>query len=154
MSKVSRSDVSASCPWTGITGKPPGLGGPVDISQILGNGYANGQVPTYNFATKRFVAGTPAPGPAPTPTPVNPLPAQVQFTWDVPNLLPLQTAYEDFNLNGVFPGAPIAFGTQFDPGFCWLRAAVIAVNQIRLYVLNMDAVAVDLGTGTWVIQRF
>jgi hypothetical protein len=152
MSKTARSDWAASCPWGGITDKPAGLGGATDIGQLKAVGFTSGQIARWNGT--KFVPYTIPPAPAPDPTPVSPLPAQEQFVWDTPSLLPLQSAYEDFPMLGALPGEPVAHGISFDPQFCWTDAKVIANDMVRLTVLNMNSVAVDLGAGTWNIQRF
>lgn len=150
MSKVSRADWSASTPWSGIVGKPSTFG-VTDISQLAAAGFSSGQVPRWNGA--KFVPYT-IPSSATPVTPPNPLPAQVQFSWDVPSILPLQSAYEDFPLIGAIPGEPIAHGVAFDPGFCLTFAYIFANDTVRLKVVNMDGVAVDLGLAVWAIQRF
>jgi hypothetical protein len=82
------------------------------------------------------------------------LPQQISLTWDIPEIYPLQTATESFNVNGVFPGYPIVAGVDIDPGFCWFKAVVTAIDVVTLYALNMDNVPVTLGTATFTIQKF
>lgn len=153
MSKVSRSDYAATCPWTGITGKPTNFGGVTDIGQLTGIGFGNNQVPRWNSTLGKFRPYTIPPTPSPV-TPVNPLPTQIQITWDAPNILPLQSAYEDFPLIGAVPGEPIAWGLSMDTGFCLPYACITTNDLIRLKITNLDSVAVDLGSMLWQIQRF
>lgn len=150
MSWVARASWAAGCPWLGITGKPETFG-VTDIGQLKAAGFAIGQAPKWNGS--RFVPFTPT-GTSPTPPAGYVLPSLIYFTWDIPEILPLQTAYEDFNFNGVVPGQPVVCGVQFDPGFCLTQARVITINTVRLYATNMDAVPITLGEGTWAIQRF
>jgi hypothetical protein len=153
MSKVSRSDYAASCPWSGIIGKPSNLGGATDIGQLTGVGFANNQVPRYNVSLGKFRPYT-LPSPPSPVTPTNPLPAQIQITWDAPSLLPLQSAFQDFPLIGALPGEPIAWGLSIDTGFCIPFACIAENDLIRLKLVNMDSVAVDLASTLWQIQRF
>ena len=150
MSKVSRSDWSASTPWSGIVGKPTSFG-ITDISQITAVGFSSDQVPRWNGS--RFTPYT-IPSSSTPVTPPSSLPSQVQFSWDVPAILPLQSAYEDFPLIGAVPGEPIAHGVAFDPGFCLTFAYIFANDTVRLKVVNMNSAPVDLGAAVWSIQRF
>jgi hypothetical protein len=150
VSKVSRADFAASVPWEGIISKPATFGA-TDIGQLAGAGFAIGQVPRWNGS--KFVPYT-IPSSSTPVAPPSALPVQVYFSWDVPSLLPLQSAYEDFPWIGAVPGQPLAFGIAFDPQFCWVNATVIANDTIRLWVLNMNSSAVDLGEGVWAIQPF
>lgn len=152
MSKVARADYAASVPWLGITGKPAGVGDPVDIGSLKAAGFSNGQVARWNGT--KFVPYTIPAAPVPPVVPPSTLPAQIQFNWDVPSILPLQSAYEDFALLGAIPGEVIAHGVSFDPGFCITQAYVITNDSIRLKVVNLDSVAVDLPASVWNIQRF
>jgi hypothetical protein len=150
MSQVAKANWAASVPWIGITGKPTAFG-VNDIGQLGGNGFSVGQVPRWNGAI--FLPYTVPSSSSPTPAP-SPLPSQFTLTWDIPELLPLQTATEVFNVGGVFPGNPLALGWQFNPGFCWLWGLVTDIEVVTLYAKNMDSVPVTLGSGTWVVQRF
>lgn len=79
---------------------------------------------------------------------------QIMLVWDIPALLPLQTATELFNVNGVFPGYPLAVGASIDTGFIWYKAVVTAIDIVTLYALNMDASPVTLGEVTFTVQKF
>lgn len=149
MSKVARSDWSPPPRWRDILDKPSSFG-VTDIGQLSASGFSSGQIARWSGT--KFVPYT---IPSVTPvTPSNSLPAQVQFSWDVPSILPLQSAYEDFPLIGAIPGEPIAHGVAFDPGFCLTFAYIFANDTVRLKVVNMDSVAVDLGSAVWSIQLF
>lgn len=132
-------------------GKPASFGA-TDIGQLSANGFTVGQVPKWNGT--KFVGytipGAPIP-PGPTPSP---LPPQDVFVWDVPSILPLQSAFQDFPLIGAVPGEPIAFGISFDIGYCLPFVNIFQNDLVRLRIVNMDSVAVDLGSATWSLQRF
>lgn len=149
MTKVAKADWSPVT-WEQITGKPSSFG-VTDIGQLTGNGFAIGQVPRWNGS--KFVPYTIPSTPAPTPTPT-PLPAQIGITWDIPEILPLQTATEDFNIGGVFLGYPLAITPNSNPGFFWFAALVTAVDVVTVYALNMDATPVTLGSTNFTLQRF
>lgn len=158
MSKVTRADWSATCPWSGISGKPSFSGGGVsDIGQLTGIGFANKQVPIWNTALQKFVrssiSGIAGYSPSSPSTSQQYIPA-VQIEWNVPSLLPLQSAYEDFPLIGAVPGTPGAVGVPFDMQFCWIRADVIANDSVRITVTNLNSVTVDLGNGLYNVQIF
>lgn len=155
---VSKANWAASCPWTGITGKPNfPSGGVTDIGQLTGIGFANKQVPVWNSALGKFVRSNIsgiAGYSSPSPTPGGGYVAPVQVEWDVPSLMPLQSAYEDFPYIGAVPGTPAAVGVPFDLQFCFPFAAVILNDSIRVMIVNMNSVPVDLGTGIWNLQIF
>lgn len=158
MSKVTKADWAATCPWNGITGKPDFPGGGVsDIGQLSGSGFSNKQVPIWNSSLRKFVpsnisgiAGYVAPSPGSSIPYVDP----VQVEWDVPSLLPLQSAYEDFPYIGAVPGTPVSVGVSFDLQFCFPFPAVILNDSVRIMIVNMNSTEVDLGTGIWNIQIF
>ncbi len=129
MSKVSRADY-APCFWGQIIGKPDDVRGP---------------------AGPRGPQGVPGP-PGPAGTAV--LPSQFTLTWDIPTLLPLQTATQDFNVGGVFPGNPLAFGWTPNPGFMWFWGLVTDIQVITLYAKNMDGSPITFGEVTATVQRF
>lgn len=150
MSKVAKADWAASAPWEGLTGKPASFG-VSDIGQLTGNGFAVGQVPRWNGT--RFVPYTIPSTPAPTPTP-SPLPAPIGLTWAIPELLPLQTGTEVFNVGGIFPGTPLSVTVGADPGFFFFAALVTDIEVVTLYALNMSAAPVTLGTTNFTLQKF
>ena len=118
--------------------------------------------PTWDeIRNKPAIIGVPGPrGPAGPAGPQGPpgtaagLPPQFTLTWDVPELLPLQTATQTFNVGGVLPGHPLALGWSPDPGFCWLWGLVTDTDVVTLYAKNMDAVPVTLGEMLCTVQRF
>ncbi len=148
MSKVSRSDWSPVT-WAQITGKPSSFG-VSDIGQLTGAGFALGQVPRWNGS--KFVPYT-LPN-IPAPTPPNSLPPQFTLTWDIPELLPLQTATQVFNVGMVFPGNPLAIGWSADPGFFWFWGLVTDIEVVTLYAKNMSAGPLTFGEVTATVQRF
>lgn len=150
MSKVSRSDWSATAPWEGIIGKPSTFG-VTDIGQLTGIGFSAGQVPRWNGV--KFVPYTIPNVPTPTPDPT-PLPDPISLTWDIPELFPLQTGTEDFNVNGVFPSYPLALSVNSNPGFFFFAALVTQIDTVTLYAVNMSAAPVTLGSTNFSIQRF
>lgn len=148
---------AGSVAWANVTGKPSNFGGVTDIGQLTGAGFANKQVPIWSSALRKFVpaniggiAGYVAPTPGSGSQYVDP----VQVSWDVPSLLPLQSAYEDFPYIGATPGTPAAVGVPFDLQFCFPFAAVILNDSVRVMIVNMNSSPVDLGTGIWNIQIF
>lgn len=154
--KTTRSDWSATTPWAGIQGKPDIFPSAApDISQIGGNGFSNWQVPTWSSSLRRFVPATPSSGGStpPAPTPVTQW-QQITFFWDAPSLLPLQSCYEDFDFIGALTSDAVAVGVPHDLEFCQVTAQVIAVNSVRLYVMNGNLSPVDLSDGVWKIVRF
>lgn len=154
---VQRANWAATCPWSGITGKPTFAGSVSDIGQLTGTGFSNKQVPVWNTALRKFVPASItgiAGYSASTPTAGQQYIDPVQVEWDVPSLLPLQSAYEDFPLIGAVPGTPGAVGVPFDMQFCWIRADVIANDSVRITVTNLNSVAVDLGNGLYNVQIF
>ncbi len=150
MSKVAKSDWSASTPWSGITDKPASFGAS-DIGQLTGAGFGVGQVPRWNGS--RFVPYTIPSSVTPPPTP-SPFPPQFTLTWDIPLLNPLQTASQSFNVSGVFPNFPIAIAWNTDPGFFLFSGLVTDIEIITLYAANMDAAPITFGEITVTIQRF
>lgn len=149
MSKVSRSDWAPPPRWEDIIGKPTSFG-VTDIGQLTGNGFAVGQVPRWNGS--RFVPYTIPSSPSPTPS--SPLPAPIGLTWDIPALLPLQTATETFNVGNIYPGSPLSVTVGADPGFFFFDAIVTGIELVTLYALNMSAAPVTLGTTNFTLQKF
>ncbi len=149
MSKVSRSDWSPVT-WEQIIGKPTNFG-VSDIGQLTGIGFAVGQVPRWNGS--KFVPYTLPTVPVNPPSP-SPLPAAIGLTWDVPEVLPLQTATEEFNVAGIFPGAPLAVTVVPNPGFFFFAALVTDIQIVTLYALNMSGGPVTLGSTAFTIQKF
>ncbi len=150
MSKVSRADWAATTPWSGVTNKPaiPGAG-VTDIGQLTGNGYASGQYPRYNAATKRFVPATLPPPSPPAPTPGG---TTIIVYWDVPNLHAWQSAWEEFTFPGAFIGAPVAVGPPFPNEFVTVFASVVSNDTVRITVTNLNLTDVDLGNGSWSLR--
>lgn len=148
MSKVGQADY-APCFWDQIIGKPSNFG-VTDIGQLTGIGFSVGQVPRWNGS--KFVPYT-LPSPTP-PTPPGVLPAPIGLTWDIPELLPLQTATEDFNVGGIFPGAPLSVTVTPNPGYFFFAALVTDIQVVTLYALNMSGGPVTLGSTEFVIQKF
>lgn len=149
MSRVVRSDWAASVPWQGVTNKPPTVAGITDISQLTGDGFLNGQYPRFNALAGRF---RPATLPTPTVTPTPAPPAQIIVSWDVPSLLPLQSAWENFDFIGVLVSQPIMLGTPFQNEFVLAVASVPAANVVRITVTNMSLATIDLGVGSWTLR--
>ncbi len=148
MSKVSRSDYAPTF-WNQIIGKPTNFG-VSDIGQLTGIGFSVGQVPRWN-GTKFVPYTLPSP---PPPTPPGALPAPIGLTWDIPELLPLQTATEDFNVANIFPGAPLSVTVTPNPGYFFFAALVTDIQVVTLYALNMSGGPVTLGSTNFVIQKF
>jgi len=154
MAKISRADWAATTPWNGITDKPDSFG-VTDISELTGDGYANGQIPVYNRTTGRFAPGSRSPAPSPIPpTPTPGTPTEISVTLDFPNLHALQSAYEDVFFIGVFLSQPIAVGASFANEFVQITASVIADSVVRITVTNMGLADLDLGEGIFRLRVF
>lgn len=154
MAKVSRADWAATTPWDGITDRPASFG-VSDIGGLTGNGYADGQIAVYNRAAGRFRPGSRTlPVPAPTPTPTPGPPTEIFVTWDVPSLHALQTATEDFYLNGSFVSQPVIVGAPFSDQFVQVSATIVDMNIARISVTNMGLADLDLGEGIWRLRIF
>lgn len=153
--RTTKADWAANVPWAGITGVPATFPSSApDISQVGGRSFNNGQIPTWSSSLRRFVPATPSGGTTPpTPTPVTQW-KQITFFWDAPSLLPLQSCYEDFDFIGALTSDAVAVGVPHDLEFCQVTAQVIAVNSVRIYVLNGNLSPVDLSDGVWKIVRF
>ncbi|HEX2899823.1 MAG TPA: hypothetical protein VHS96_08905 [Bacteroidia bacterium] len=150
MSKVAKADWAASTPWLGISGKPASFG-VSDIGQLTGIGFSVGQVPRWNGS--KFVPYTIPSNPTPPPTP-GVLPAPIGLTWDIPELLPLQTATEDFNVGNIYPGSPVSVTVGTNPGFFFFDAIVTGIEVVTLYALNMSGGPVTLGSTNFTLQKF
>lgn len=129
MSKVSRADWAPPTRWNDIPDKPTIIG-------------------------ERGPAGPAGPTGPTGPAGSAGLPAQITLTWDIPTLAPLQTATQEFNVAGVFPGNPLAFGWTPNPGFMWFWGLVTDIQVITLYAKNMDASPITFGEVTATVQRF
>lgn len=149
MSKVSRADWAASVPWDGVTGKPDFPAGITDIGQLTGDGYSDGQYPSFDAGSGRF---SPATLPEPVPPTPAPVPEFIIVSWDTPSLMPLQSAWEDFDFPGVLVSQPITLGTPFDDEFVLAVATVPEANVVRITVTNMGFSTVDLAEGSWTIR--
>lgn len=148
VSRANWAATAGSVAWENVTGKPSSFGGVTDIGQLTGSGFAIGQVPRWNGS--RFVPYTiPASSGGSSS-----LPSQFTLTWDVPVLLPLQTATQTFNVANIYPQNPIAIAWNCDPGFMWFKGLVTDIQVITLSALNMDAVPVTFGEITITVQKF
>jgi hypothetical protein len=154
MAKISRADWAATTPWEGITNKPATFGA-TDIGQLTGHGYSSGQVPVYNAASGRFLPGSRNPSPTPTPPDPTPgIPTEIAVDWDVGNLHALQTATEDFDFVGAFPGHPVIVGASYTNDFVQISATVVDLNVVRISVTNMGIDDLDLDDGFYRLRIF
>lgn len=153
--KSTRSDWAATVPWQGIQGKPAVFPSSApDISEVGGRGFSNGQVPTWSSSQRKFLPATPSSsGGAPTPTSAVPW-QQITFFWDAPELLPLQSCYEDFDFIGALTSDAVAAGPLYELEYCQVTASVPEENKVRVIVTNMAITSADLSNGIWKIVRF
>ena len=134
--KVTRADWAGSVPWSGVTGKPSGLGGSTvtDLSQLTA------RVAALEAALNSLSSAS-------DDSPVTTL----HVEWTIDSLEPFQMGYEDITLPGLPAGAACVLVPQDPSAYLIASAVAIAPSVVRLTAVNSGPAAVTPGLTLWTL---
>ena len=134
--KVTRADWAGSVPWSGVTGKPAGLGSSTatDLSQLTA------RVAALEAALNSLSSAS-------DDSPVTTL----RVEWAIDPLEPFQMGYEDITLPGLPAGAACVLVPQDPTAYLVASAVAIAPSVVRLTAINVGPAALAPGLTIWTL---
>ena len=134
--KVTRADWAGSVPWSGVTGKPAGLGSSTatDLTQLTA------RVAALEAALNSLSSAS-------DDSPVTTL----HVEWTIDSLEPFQMGYEDISLPGLQAGTACVLVPQDPSQYLLASAAAIAPSMVRLTAMNVGPGAVAPGLTVWTL---
>lgn len=134
--KVTRADWAGSVPWSGITGKPAGLGSSTgtDLTQLTA------RVAALEAALNSLSSAS-------DDSPVTTL----HVEWTIDSLEPFQMGYEDIPLPGLPAGAACVLVPQDPSAYLTASAVAIAPSTVRLTALNVGPATIAPGLTVWTL---
>lgn len=134
--KVTRADWAGSVPWSGITGKPAGLGSSTatDLTQLTARVAAL-------EAALNSLSSTSSDSPITT----------LHVEWTIDSLEPFQMGYEDITLPGLPAGTACVLVPQDPTAYLVASAVAIAPSVVRLTAVNSGPLALAPGLTIWTL---
>ena len=134
--KVTRADWAGSVPWSGVTGKPAGLGSSTatDLTQLTA------RVAALEAAINSLSSAS-------DDSPVTTL----HVEWTIDSLEPFQIGYEDISLPGLPAGAACVLVPQDPTAYLAASAVAIAPSVVRLTAVNSGPGVIALGLTVWTL---
>ena len=134
--KVTRADWAGSVPWSGVTGKPAGLGSSTatDLTQLTA------RVAALEAAVSSLTR-------TPTGSPVTTL----HVEWTIDSLEPFQMGYEDISLPGLQAGTACVLVPQDPTAYLIASAVAVSPSVVRLTAMNVGPVAATPGLTVWTL---
>ena len=134
--KVTRADWAGSVPWSGITGKPAGLGSSTatDLTALMARVAALEKAVT---SLSSRVSKSPV--------------SSFHVEWTIDSLEPFQMGYEDIPLPGLPAGAACVLVPQDPSAYLTASAAAIAPSTVRLTALNVGPATIAPGLTVWTL---
>ena len=134
--KVTRADWAGSVPWSGVTGKPAGLGSSTatDLTQLTA------RVAALEAALNSLSSAS-------DDSPVTTL----HVEWTIDSLEPFQMGYEDITLPGLPAGTACVLVPQDPTAYLIASATAIAPSTVRLTAFNAGPVALAPGLTVWTL---
>ena len=134
--KVTRADWAGSVPWSGVTGKPAGLGSSTatDLTALPA------RVAALEAALNSLSSAS-------DDSPITTL----HVEWDIDSLEPFQMGYEDITLPGLPAGAACVLVPQVPSAYLTASAVAIAPSTVRLTAMNVGPAAVTPGLTIWTL---
>ena len=134
--KVTRADWAGSVPWSGITGKPSGLGGSTvtDLTALMARVAALEKAVT---SLSSRVSKSPV--------------SSFHVEWTIGSLESLQMGYEDIVLVGLPAGTACVLVPQDPSPYLLASAVAIAPSTVRLTAVNVGPAAIAPGLTVWTL---
>ena len=134
--KVTRADWAGSVPWSGVTGKPAGLGSSTatDLTQLTA------RVAALEAALNSLSSAS-------DDSPVTTL----HVEWTIDSLEPFQMGYEDISMPGLPAGAACVLVPQDPSAYLTASAVAIAPSVVRLTALNVGPATLAPGLAVWTL---
>lgn len=134
--KVTRADWAGSVPWSGITGKPAGLGSSTatDLTALTA------RVAALEAAVNALSSSL-------SNSPVTTL----HVEWDIDSLEPFQMGYEDITLPGLPAGAACVLVPQDPSAYLIASAVAISPSVVRLTAVNSGPGVIAPGLTVWTL---
>ena len=134
--KVTRADWAGSVPWSGITGKPAGLGSSTatDLTALTARVAAlEAALNSLSSASDDSSVTT------------------LHVEWDIDSLEPFQMGYEDITLPGLPAGTACVLVPQDPSAYLIASAVAISPSVVRLTAVNSGSGAVSPGVTVWTL---
>ena len=134
--KVTRADWAGSVPWSGVTGKPAGLGSSTatDLTALTA------RVAALEAALNSLSSAS-------DDSPVTTL----HVEWTIDSMEPFQMGYEDVSLPGLRAGAACVLVPQDPTTYLVASAVAIAPSVVRLTAVNPGPLALAPGLTVWTL---
>ena len=134
--KVTRADWAGSVPWSGVTGKPAGLGSSTatDLTALTA------RVAALEAALNSLSSAS-------DDSPITTL----HVEWTIDSLEPFQMGYEDITLPGLPAGAACVLVPQDPTAYLVASAVAIAPSVVRLTAVNSGPIALAPGLTVWTL---
>ena len=134
--KVTRADWAGSVPWSGVTGKPAGLGSSTatDLTQLTA------RVAALEAALNSLSSAS-------DDSPVTTL----HVEWAIDSLERLQMAYEDVPLPGLPAGTACVLVPQDPTAYLIASAVAVSPSVVRLTAMNVGPGALAPGLTVWTL---
>lgn len=134
--KVTRADWAGSVPWSGVTGKPAGLGSSTatDLTQLTA------RVAALEAALNSLSSAS-------DDSPVTTL----HVEWTIDSLEPFQMGYEDVSLPGLQAGTACVLVPQDPTAYLIASAVAVSPSVVRLTAMNVGPGALAPGLTVWTL---
>ena len=134
--KVTRADWAGSVPWSGVTGKPAGLGSSTatDLTALTA------RVAALEAALNSLSSAS-------DDSPVTTL----HVEWDIDSLEPFQMGYEDISMPGLPAGAACVLVPQDPSPYLIASAVAISPSVVRLTAMTVGPGALVPGLTIWTL---
>ena len=134
--KVTRADWAGSVPWSGVTGKPAGLGSSTatDLTQLTA------RVAALEAALNSLSSAS-------DDSPVTTL----HVEWTIDSLEPFQMGYEDISLPGLQAGTACVLVPQDPTAYLIASAVAVSPSVVRLTAMNVGPGALAPGLTVWTL---
>ena len=134
--KVTRADWAGSVPWSGVTGKPAGLGSSTgtDLTALTA------RVAALEAAINSLSSAS-------SDSPITTL----HIEWTIDSLERFQMGYEDITLPGLPAGTACVLVPQDHSAFLIASAVTIAPSVVRLTAINVGPAALAPGLTIWTL---
>lgn len=134
--KVTRADWAGSVPWSGVTGKPAGLGSSTatDLTALTA------RVAALEAALNSLSSAS-------DDSPVTTL----HVEWTIDSLEPFRMGYEDISLPGLQAGTACVLVPQDPTAYLIASAVAVSPSVVRLTAMNVGPGALAPGLTVWTL---
>lgn len=134
--KVTRADWAGSVPWSGVTGKPAGLGSSTatDLTALTARVAAL-------EAALNSLSSTSSDSPITT----------LHVEWTIDSLEPFQMGYEDISLPGLQAGTACVLVPQDPTAYLIASAVAVSPSVVRLTAMNVGPLVLAPGLTVWTL---